>query len=160
MDAPGGAHVEERVLMVAGETARLITLRAPPPATPPPPGPRETPARTVPTGAWVLGGIGVAALAGSGAFALVAHHDLANLDATCSPRCTEAQTSSGRTAATVTYVLLATGGVAVTGAVVWALAAPSLSSRSPTRSVGLLPHLTLAAAPTRGGAFTALGVSF
>jgi hypothetical protein len=167
MDAPGSAHVEERVLVVAGETARLITLRSPPGGIPPPPGarstdtwpplgPREEPAaRSVPTGAWVLGGVGVAALAGSGVFALLANHDLSNLDATCSPHCTEAQTSAGRTSATLTYVLLGTGAVAVSGAVVWAIAFPSRAARP---AVGVLPHLMLR--PVAGGAVTSFGLSF
>ena len=168
MDAVGSPHIEQRVLIVEGESSRLITLREPAIArssdaragvTPIVEGrPDEAPAaRSVPAGAWVLGGIGVAALAGSGVFALLAHHDLANLDSTCSPHCTQAQTNPGRTNATITYVLLASGGVAVTAAVVWALAFPSHSAPHP---VGLLPHLTLAAAPTRGGAVSSLALSF
>ncbi len=169
MDAPGSARVEERVLVVAGETARLITLRSPPPgASPPPPSgarpvvdasppaPREAPAaRSVPTGAWVLGGVGVAALAGSGVFALLANHDLSNLDATCSPHCSASQTSAGRTSATLTYVLLGTGAVAVSGAVVWAIAFPS---RAAWPAVGVVPHLTLR--PVAGGAVTSFGLTF
>jgi hypothetical protein len=158
-----GARKEERVLLVEGESARLVALRFPSPSPtptrgalsqePPPRGEISTASRRVPAGAWVLGGVGVVALGGALYFGLTANSDLNSLKATCSPHCAESQTQPGRTDAAVFDVLLGTGAAALVGALVWGLAFPSHPARSASA-----PRFELR--PLAGGAFTALTFSY
>jgi hypothetical protein len=147
---------EERLLLVEGETARRVTLRFPSATTTsstsasPAPGKH---ARTVPLGAWILAGAGIAALGGATYFGLTAKSDLDGLDATCSPHCSDAQTQPGRTNALLFDVFVGTGAAAVTGALVWAIALPSHGV-----TVASTPRLELL--PLVGGAFTSLSVSY
>jgi hypothetical protein len=150
----GGARREERVLLVEGETSRRITLRFPPvagastPSTPP-----NRNGRSVPAGAWVLGGVGLVSLGVATYFGVTAKSDLDGLNATCSPHCSDAQTQPGRTSALLFDVFLGTGAAAVGGALVWALVFPA---RGP--SVAATPRFELR--PLAGGALTSLSVSY
>ena len=119
IDDGKGLRREERVLLVQGESSRIVTLRLPEAAKASPPG------GGVPLGAWVLGGAGVALLGGATYFGFAAKSELDNLNATCAPRCTNTQTQSGRTDAAFFDGFLAAGGAAVVGAVLWAVAFPS-----------------------------------
>ena len=151
---PGGTTIEEHVLLVAAEHARLVTLRMKAPRAAPPP-PAEAGAVTthhVPVGAWVLGGAGVVALGVGAYFVSAASDQMHHLQQTCSPFCTHAQTQSGRTDSLVADLLLGAGGAAVAVAVVWAAAFPS----STVDVAGA--HLSVA--PLAGGALTTLGARF
>jgi hypothetical protein len=130
-----GGQKSESVLLVEGETSRIVTLRFPPPpgaapaaepAPPPaPPPPASRTERRVPTGAWVLGGAGVVVLGVATYFGVAAANQLSTLDGTCSPHCTNAATQTGRTDALAFDVSLGVGIAAVAGAVLWAVAFPS-----------------------------------
>jgi hypothetical protein len=130
-----GARREERLILVEGEASRLVMLRLPPAA----PAPRAVqpevqPAheRRIPLATWVLGGVGVAALGTATYFGLAAKAQLDDLNAGCSPHCTDAQTRPGRADALAFDVLLAAGSAAVGAAVVWALAFPTSVEVRPT----------------------------
>jgi len=101
----GIAPVEVHVVVRAGEKNRpvLATLAPPPPvvpvtpasATPPPtPAAPTAPAgqgRSVPAGAWVLGGVAVAAFGVFGVLGTIGSNDANTLRATCAPGCTDSQ---------------------------------------------------------------------
>jgi len=136
---------DERVILVEGEASRLVMVRfgeasrLAPTASPAPPPER---ARRIPVGAWVLGGLGVAALGGATYFGLAANSQLSDLNASCSPHCTDAQTQPGRTDALVFDVLLGAGAAALGGALVWALAFPSTVEVTPVAR-GAMSTVTL-----------------
>jgi hypothetical protein len=161
-----GGHASERVLLVEGETSRRITLRFPadPSAAPgasvaakePPHAPEPTAQRSyVPAGAWVLGGAGILALGAATYFGVAASSDLNNLNATCSPHCSDAQAQPGRTDALFFDVSLVVGGAALAGALVWALAFPSHADTSPPAAAARLE-----VSPLPGGAFGAIHISY
>lgn len=152
-----GGRKEERVLLVEGESTRLVTLRFPPAASAPPPK-ELSPAiaetgrpRRVPPGAWILGGVGLLALGGATYFGLAANGDLDTLKASCSPHCSDAQTQPGRTDALVFDLLLGAGAAAIVGALVWGLAFPAYAARPAAA-------LRFELRPVAGGAIT--GVTF
>jgi hypothetical protein len=124
----GGKRKEEHVILVEGEASRLVLLRL---GTAGRPGETlassssSSRATRVPWGAWVVGGAGLAALGAATYFGVAANAQLHDLDTSCSPHCSDAQTRPGRTDALVFDVLLAGGGAAVGAALVWALAFPS-----------------------------------
>jgi hypothetical protein len=131
VESGDGVRKEEHVLLVEGDSSRVVTVRLPAPASavasaPAPQDATPPPARAhhVPVGAWVLGGAGVLALGTSAFFGISANNQLNTLDATCSPHCAESATNAGRTDALVFDVLLGVGAAAVAGAVIWGLAFP------------------------------------
>ncbi len=144
-----GARQEERVLLVEGEASRKVALRLPAASAPE----RAGRSRVIPAGAWILGGVGAAALGAATYFGVAASRQLSDLGATCSPRCTDAQTQPGRTDALLFDALLGTGAAAVAGALVWALAFPSTAAEAASA-----PRLYVQ--PVAGGALTALRVSY
>jgi hypothetical protein len=157
-----GARKEERVLLVEGEGSRRVTLRFPAPANAPartgaPPAalPAESHARArhVPTGAWILGGVGVLALGGATYFAFAAKQQLNDLNGSCSPHCTDAQTQPGRSDALLFDLFLGVGAAAVAGALVWGLAFPSYA-------IAPASAARLEVRPVAGGALTALTLSY
>jgi hypothetical protein len=128
-----GTAIEQRVLVVEGEKNRkvvaefasLVTKPPPPDAVPPPP-PHE--AKSVPVGAYVVGGI---ALVGFGSFAFFAlsgkgaENDLAS---SCSPNCSDAKLAPVKRDYLVADVSL---GIGVAAAVVTLLLAlPALTDSS------------------------------
>jgi hypothetical protein len=117
-----GTKKEAKFLVVDGDKSRVLLVTMP--AVVSAPTQASTPS-AIPTGVWVLGGIGVAALATSGVFAFVTESDLSNLRHTCSPTCSDAQMQTGKTHALVTDVALGVGVVALAGAVIWGVVARS-----------------------------------
>jgi hypothetical protein len=98
-------------------------------------------------------------------FALAANSQLSDLDASCSPHCTQAQTQTGRTDALLFDVFVGVGAAAVAGALVWAFAFPSYSPAPASRSAALsrsrlarFPRFELR--PLNGGAFTSITVAY
>jgi hypothetical protein len=144
VDAGRGGRTEERVLVAAGETSRLITLHLHAEGSPGSTAHQSLPSseagatRNVPLGAWILGGVGVASLGVATYFTLAAKGDLDDLQTSCSPHCTQAQTQPGRTDALAGDVLFVAGGAAVLGAVLWAAIAPS-SARRPSTALTVMP---------------------
>jgi hypothetical protein len=155
VESSEGVRKEEHVLLVEGESSRMVTIRLPAPAGAPAsaPAPRDTappppPAHYVPTGAWVLGGGGVVALGVSAFFGISASNQLNTLNATCSPHCAESATDTGRNDALAFDVLLGVGAAAVAGALIWGLAFPA---QAHTAAVST-PRLELRPVPVaRGG---------
>lgn len=145
-----GARKEQPVLLVAGEAARKIALRFPVEKGA---GPETAAQHRIPTGAWILGGVGVAALAGAAYFGITAKSELDSLNGRCSPHCTDAQTRPGRTDALVFDVLLGAGAVAVSGALLWMLAFPTSTPEAATA-----PRFELR--PVAGGAVTSLTLRY
>jgi hypothetical protein len=150
----GGARKEERVIVVEGEASRLVMLRLAPslrasapeaspapslrpfaPEASPAPAPSSRATR-VPLGAWILGGVGLAALGAATYFGLAAKAQLDDLDGSCSPNCSDPQTRPGRADALAFDVLLGASGAALGAAVVWALAFPSPVEIQPTAHGG------------------------
>jgi len=152
IDDGKGLRREERVLLVQGESSRIVTLRLP--AAPKP----VTPATSssgggIPLGAWVLGGAGLALLGGATYFGIAAKSELDDLKGLCSPHCTSSQTQTGRTDALLFDGFLASGAAVLVGAVVWALAFPSRAD-TPTTA------LQFGIAPTAHGAVTGLRFTY
>jgi hypothetical protein len=133
-----GERVEQKVLLAESEEPRPLVLRLAPPPAPPhapsssanlspaePPRPAPPASTRIPLGAWIAGGLGVAAFAGATYFGLAAKGQLDTLNSSCSPHCTDAQTQPGRSDALAFDVLLGVGGAAAGTAIVWALFFPS-----------------------------------
>lgn len=151
IETRSGARKQERVLLVAGEPTRVVTVRLPGRHDGPTPTPTlpQTPAPTlshhVATGAWILGGAGVAVLGVATYFGFAAASQLSTLQNRCSPHCLDAQTQTGRHDALAFQVLLGVGGAAVGAAAVWALVFPTTGPAVDVRPVsgGLLTSVTV-----------------
>lgn len=148
-DAGAGARKEEHLLLLEGEASRRVIVRLP--ATAPVAGAGASPGRTIPLGAWILGGAGIVALGGATYFGLTAKSDLDGLQSPsgCSPHCSDARTQPGRTDALVFDVLLGVGATAVAAAVFWAIAFPSLASHADDAT----PSVQVGVRPLPGGGF-------
>ncbi len=130
-----GKPIESRVLVAEGDKNRKVLadwaalVPKPPPTAMGPEKPAAEPIekRSVPTGAWVLGGLGLAGFGAFTAMALVGkgkEHDLAS---SCSPRCTDAQLRPVKTDYLVADVSLGVGLVATAIAVI--LAWPAITGK-------------------------------
>jgi hypothetical protein len=131
----GGVRREEHVILIEGEASRVVMIRLG--SAPRAPSPPPSPTTHVPWGAWVLGVAGLAGLGVATYFGVAASTQLHDLDRTCSPHCSDAQTQPGRTDALVFDVLLGAGGAAVGAALVWALAFPYSVEIQPTARGGV-----------------------
>lgn len=166
-----GARKEEKVLLADGEKSRLLVLRFPrtaqaegtggstggSPNVPEPP-PESKPA--VPTGAWVLGGVGIVSLGAFAYFGLSAQSDFDALKTTCSPNCTDDQKHSAYTKAIVSDVALGVGVAALGGAVLWTILSHTGGKASASASASTGPSVRVDVAPTAGGMMTGLSGSF
>ena len=151
VDTDQGVHIEKKLLLAAGEKSRLIELRVPLSAAEQkadPAPPKAARSSGVPTGAWVLGGLGVVALGSFGYFALSANSELGKLEDVCSPGCSDEQTKTGRTNALVADISLGVGAVALAGALTWALLSGD-SGDAPKSAA----QLTFAPTPTGANAY-------
>jgi hypothetical protein len=152
-----GATLDTKVLLVAGEKSRLVTLRLParPAAVTAAPTAAVAGPSThhVPVGAWFLGGAGVVSLGVGTAFVLAASNQLSMLRSTCSPNCSSAQTQPGRTDSLLGDILLGAGAAGLGAAIVWALAFPSSSSEAAGAA-------QLQLSPLLGGAMTSVTVRY
>ncbi len=150
-----GTKKEEKFLVVDGEKSRvlLVTLPAEGKAPSGSNEPATSSGSRIPVGAWVLGGVGVAALATSAIFALVTEGDLNDLRHSCSPTCNSAETQSGRTHALVTDLALGVGVVAVAGAVIWGV----VSGSHGASETGAKDGAAIDVRPVAGGAVFVVG---
>ncbi len=158
VDAENGVHLEKKLLLGAGEKSRLIELRVEAPKPEPANKPSEAPAGAapssgIPTGAWVLGGVTVAALGSFGIFAFSAKHQLNQLNATCSPHCAPSDSDAGRRDALLADISLGVGVAAFAGALTWALLPGSKSAESAPKSALLI-------APSPHGGYALLSTRF
>lgn len=148
---PQGEHAETARLRIDNlkrrlEQQRLDQQRAeanrnsaekPPPAAPAPPPAVAPPPNRVP--AFIAFGIGAAAAGGAVLTGVMANAEHSDLESSCAPRCSDDQTSSGRTLALTSTVLtgLAVVGAGV-GAVLWFSAdSRETASAKPRFGVGL-----------------------
>jgi hypothetical protein len=116
----GNSAVVQRIVIREGEQSRLLSLKLPAAA------PSGSPSR-IPTGAWVVGGIGAAGLAAGVALWIVGLHARSDLYATCGVMhgCAPSSVDHARTELVAGDVAAGLGIAAVGAAVVWALVAPS-----------------------------------
>jgi hypothetical protein len=121
-----GARVEQTILVVDSEKARIVTAKLEPeksataasvsPATndgatkPTASGPE--PYRPVPVASWIGWGVGAASLVGFGIFGLKAQSDFDDFKSTCGSRCTNEDRDSVKSTVLVADVLLVVGIVA------------------------------------------------
>jgi hypothetical protein len=129
-----GREVTTRALVREGEKSRAVVLElpgaappnstatAPPSATTSPPPARST---GLPLGAWVLGGVGVVALASYAFFGISGLTKQLDLHATCSPRCSPDDLSSLRRTYLAADISLGVAALAGVGFAWIVLARPS-----------------------------------
>lgn len=168
---PDGTHEQRKILVVDGdERVVVVRMSQPTAARPQPPAPHAQPSTVraepaasghganggIPTGAWVLGGFGVAALGTSGYFALATWNEIDQLRSQCHSSCTPQQEQTGRTYAAVTYVSLGIGAAALVGAVTWAL----LSSSKGTGRSGAAWAPIVEVHPVAGGFVTGVAARY
>jgi hypothetical protein len=175
-ESTGKVPSEVRVVLRAGEKNRPILATLAPPAPPAPavppsagsprtaapapasPPPSVTPAeekRSVPAGAWVLGGVGLAAFGVFGYFGLTGMNDATTLRTTCAPGCTDAQISAVRMKLVAADIGLGVGILSVVAAV-W------IGVRGLTHSRGAAPASAweIVVAPSLTGSQAGLVVRF
>jgi hypothetical protein len=106
-----------------------VAVPSPPPAT-------EAPERNAtPIVAYVLGGVGLAALAGAGYFAWTGRRERQELSETCSPRCADAQVDPVRSKYLAADVLLTLGVMSIGTGAYFYFSAPT-RTRAPVQSGG------------------------
>jgi hypothetical protein len=118
-EGDAGESVDEHVVVMEGQKARIVTLRMPSPAAAPsePAPPASTspasggPSPTAAT--WIFGGIGVAGLAAFAGFAVSARSSFDQQQRTCAPYCAPSDVDSIRRQALVADVSLGVGVVAL-----------------------------------------------
>lgn len=142
-----GNEVKREFLLAEGERARPIAIELPHPVSA---GTAiddqgEVPFY-VPTGAWVLGGVSLAALGSFTYFNIMATKEFDKLRGTCGTSCLDEETRIGRRNQLAANVSLGVGAAALAGAIGWVLFRPALASSS--TQVAILP--------TRSGAFATI----
>jgi hypothetical protein len=99
-EAPGGSVRELSVIAREGEKNRVIRVvfdaSLAPSAQPAAPAP-PSPDRPIPLAAYVVGGLGVAALGSFGYFAITGKIEQTDLESRCAPRCQKDEVGSMRT---------------------------------------------------------------
>lgn len=107
-EAAGATPLEQQILIREGEKGRAlpITLMAPPPAPPP-----AKQSRRMPTATYILGGIGIAGMAGFTYFGIKGTLEAGDLGDTCgkTKTCTESQVAAVRRELIVADISLAIG---------------------------------------------------
>ena len=161
LEAADGTKTEHKFLLAERQKSRIIDLHAAPASAEP--GPAKVSADvsaqppthgfSPPTGAWILGGVGIVALGSFSYFGLTAKHQLSTLQNSCSPTCTDSETKPGRTDAVVADISLGVGVVALVSAVTWTLLSPSSNERKAEAARFEL-------APTSNGGFATLRGAF
>jgi hypothetical protein len=183
VDMREGPPVERTFLLAEREQGRLLLIELPVPssavpaeptpseAAPPAPRPEEpapvpaaqpgpepsSPGFTVPTGAWVLGGLGVVGVVSFTVLRIKLASDLRELERTCSPNCTDRQRDDGKRQALIADLSLGIGVAALAGASAWTVGS-WLAHRDDARQEP--QGMTFSLAPTRGGAVAALAARF
>lgn len=128
-----GVATTETIELRAGERARRVIARPSPksstagsPSGAPTSNGSNSMARDIPTGGWVLGGLGVVALGVCSYFGVSAKLDIDRLRGTCAPHCQAEQTQAIRRELQYADISLGAGLLSLAGAVLWvALGSPS-----------------------------------
>jgi hypothetical protein len=164
---PGAPPVEEKVVILTGQHNRVLKVKfggpssavTPPPpsatATAPPPPPVET-SRPAPPAVFVLGGVGLAALASFAYFGASGRSDISDLRSTCAPYCAQDQLDSAKKKLLVADISLGVGVVALGAAVVLFVTRPTVQVPSTGREAGF----RLDVRPAPGGGVAELRGSF
>jgi hypothetical protein len=144
----GSVAAEQRLTIGQGEKRRSITvhlasIRTPAPAARPSAAPEEED-RPVPTATYVLGGIGLAALAGFVGFGLAGSSQYHSLENSCKPHCTDDVIAPVRTKFLIANVSLAIAGLAVGAAAIFYFTRPAAGH--PTAGLTVTPSANGAAA--------------
>lgn len=139
---PGFDRVERRLVIHEGEKLKTISVvltrpKAAPSSAPPPPPPVAV--RPVPTGVFIVGGLGVAALAVGAAFEIYGEQGVNKLRDSCSPDCSQSDVDIVHTRYVVGDTALTIGALGVIGAATWYFLRPTQWERP---SVALLPGPT------------------
>jgi hypothetical protein len=121
LEVPGQAPLQQRVVVNSGEKNRLVRFTlpapaastAPPPSAPAPSAPPPAPAASSPVLPWILGGIGIAALAAGGVLDGLTWQSLANDRSTCAPGCPPSDKTSLQTRFAIGDGLLLGGVIAL-----------------------------------------------
>ena len=138
----GDRVVEQRIVIRQGEHDRLITLNFAADAAPS--------SRPIPTGAWILGGAGVAALTTGAALWAVGRSERSTLYSTCgiSHTCDASSIDAARTKLVAGDIVFGVGVVAVGAAVWWGVTGTST------------PKIPVSATPVAGGGLMSWQGSF
>ncbi len=149
----GGRKFEQQVVVRQGQKNRLVELRLEPRAPAPAaneratvPSPKPTPAPTsaddqrepaaIPTLAWVLGAVGVAALGGFVYFALDAPADVDDMDRRCAPNCPQDEVDAAERKALFADIALGVGVAALAGSAIVIVTRPSGGAQGAVVSLG------------------------
>jgi hypothetical protein len=149
VEAPDAQRKEQKVLLVDREKSRLVSVQLPSKkrgqaaaadtrSSAPPQK------EGIPTGVWILGGIGVAAVGTGVYFGLTARHQLNELQNNCSPMCPESSTKSGRRDALLADIGFGVGGAAIVSAILWG----ALSGGASPAHQASLPRLDVEPIPS------------
>ena len=153
-----GRRAEEAIVAREGERARIVEVVLPSGAVPlaPARNERARPAArgaggggpTIPTAAFVLGGVGVVGVGLFGYLAATGASDYASLRDTCSPHCAHDDVARIRTRFAIADISLAVGAAALTAAAILILGAhwPAAGART---DVAVVPARDGAAATVR-----------
>jgi len=160
VEAPESPRKEQKVLLVDREKSRLLNVQMP--------SKRKLQQQAVeshtsssagkggtPSGVWIVGGLGVAALGTGAVFGYMAKKELTHLQDDCSPNCADSRTKPGRTDALIADISFGIGTAAVIAAIVWFAASPSSESTSHKAS---LPRFDVA--PTANGWYATTSISY
>jgi hypothetical protein len=161
VEAPESPRKEQKVLLVDREKSRLLNVQMPtkkkaqamaeahPSASPQGKG-------GIPSGVWIVGGLGVAALGNGAFFGYLAKKELNHLQDDCSPNCDNSRTKPGRTDALIADISFGVGAAAIIGAIIWAAASPP-STEGASRKASL-PRVDVA--PVQSGFYATTSISY
>jgi hypothetical protein len=176
-ETEGSPAVEEKVVIRAGDKMRKLTVKFAPQGkqsgVTPTPGPsadkpghetspdgdkdgsadKGTGSRPVPVVVYVLGGVGVAALAGFTYFAVKFNGQVSDLDS-CKPRCSPDQVDDAKSTRTLSYIPLGIGVASLGAATILYLARPTVKPETS----GYGPHLDVH--QVAGGGLATFSTSF
>lgn len=155
----------ESVVISAGQRMRNISVRFgsvsdPSESTP---GKEMPPAQVKgkpPILAYVLGGVGVAAIGNFAVFGLLSNSEFSDRQKDCMPNCTEDQVSSIRTKQIIADVSLGVGIVSLGVAAYLYLNPPSSTTATATASEDEQAKIRFDVGPTRGGAVGGISGTF
>jgi hypothetical protein len=179
VEAHDGAPLERSFLIAEREQGRLLVVDLPARAVEPevrelrelrelptrrivpeaPIVPRPKPAAdsfSVPTLAWVLGGVGVAGIATFSVLRIQLGNQLSELERTCSPNCTDQQRDDGKHKAMIADITLGVGIAALAGGVAWTVGS-WLAHSGDARDE---PRVAFSLVPAPGGAFASVAARY
>ncbi|MGZ3419218.1 MAG: hypothetical protein ACXVEE_15200 [Polyangiales bacterium] len=151
-EAPGVPPQDSKILVKEAEKNRTVSVTlgatpppppAPAPVLPPPPAPAKA---GPPAAAWILGGIGIAGVAGFAYFGLSGRSDVQHLKDTCAPYCDKSDEDPARRKLIAADVALGVGIVSV-GLATYVFVSGSSHEPSPKPTA-----LRVDATPVAGGA--------